>query len=559
MKMHPAQAGSRLQIRAGGDGSRRPARTTPPAPAVEKPEQTEGEEVVQRDVALEITDDLDKLLEILPPEPRQSLQERDDLLELIEVVLDLGRCAEARFPGDYEFLSGDYVSREDISHVVSRVGAFGKDNRAGIERTLHRISAIRNRSGDIVGLTCRVGRAVFGTIHIIRDIVESGKSILLLGRPGVGKTTMLREVARVLADDLRKRVVVVDTSNEIAGDGDVPHPGIGHARRMQVPQPDLQHSVMIEAVENHMPEVIVVDEIGTEQEAYAARTIGERGVQLVATAHGTTLENLLMNPTLSDLVGGILSVTLGDEEARRRGTQKTVLERRAPPTFDVVIEIQDKHTLVLHQDVGEVIDLTLRGSPPQPEIRVRNLEGRVEVLQASNLAEVTAASEPPPPVALPFPLPPEHRLEHVRIYPYAVSRNRLERAIFELKVSAAIVRNWDDADVILTLKGHDKRESKRLREKVQQHVPVYVMKSNTVNQMQEFLRYYFRIPKVDPEELAIREVQEGIKLVLKTSLPVELGPQAPTLRRLQHELVEKSNLRSRSKGVEPHRCVLIYK
>lgn len=528
-------------------------------PDLPGPARAEEAEAPVRDMALEISDDLDKLMDILPPEPRQALEEREALLELIEVVLDLGRRPEARFPGEYEFLSGDYVSRDDISHVVSRVGTFGKDNRAGIERTLHRISAIRNRAGDIVGLTCRVGRAVFGTIHIIRDIVESGRSILLLGRPGVGKTTMLREVARVLADELRKRVVVVDTSNEIAGDGDVPHPGIGHARRMQVPVPELQHAVMIEAVENHMPEVIVVDEIGTEQEAYAARTIAERGVQLVATAHGTTLENLLMNPTLSDLVGGIQSVTLGDEEARRRGTQKTVLERRAPPTFDVLIEIQDKHTLVIHQDVAEVIDLTLRGAPPQPEIRVRNLEGRVEVIQTSNLEEVTAAVEIPAGAEPSMALPPERRLENVRIFPYAVSRNRLERAIFELKVSAGIVRHWDDADVILTLKGQDKRESKRLREKALQNVPVYVLKGNTVSQMQEFLRQYFRIPRVDAEELAIREAEEGIRLVQKSSRSVELGPQGPALRRVQQEMIEKSNLRARSKGMEPNRRLLIYK
>lgn len=514
---------------------------------------------LKKEQALQITDDLDKLLEILPPEPRQCLEQREDLLDLIEVVLDLGRYPEARFPGDFEFLAGDYVTRSDLQYVVSRLGQFGKDNRAGIERTLHRISAIRNRAGDIVGLTCRVGRAVFGTIHIIRDIVESGHSILLVGRPGVGKTTMLREVARVLADDLRKRVVVVDTSNEIAGDGDVPHPGIGHARRMQVPEPDFQHAVMIEAVENHMPEVVVVDEIGTEREAYASRTIAERGVQLVATAHGTTLENLLMNPTLSDLVGGIQSVTLGDEEARRRGTQKTVLERKAPPTFDVVIEIQDKNTLVIHERVGDVIDHMLRGLPAQPEIRVRDPQGHVEIIQSSRLDEGQGGGEGRQPMLPAFPMPPEARLETVRIYPYAVSRNRLERALQDLRVSAVIVRNWDDADVILTLKGHDRRESKRLREKAQQNVPVYVLKSNTVTQMQEFLRHYFRIPKVDPEEMALREVEDGIKQVLRSARSVELSPQNGPLRRLQHEMVEKSNLRSRSKGVEPNRRVLIYK
>ena len=284
---------------------------------------------------LETTDDLDALLEALPPEIVDRVRTFANRADLLEVVMDLGRRPEARFTHGEEVLLDREVAEADIAYVIDRIGAFGDDNRAGIERTLHRISAIRNRAGKVVGLTCRVGRAVFGTIDIIRDIVEGGQSVLLLGRPGVGKTTMLREVARVLADDLGKRVIVVDTSNEIAGDGDIPHPGIGDARRMQVRTPTEQHAVMIEAVENHMPEVIVIDEIGTELEAAAARTIAERGVQLIGTAHGNTLENLMLNPTLSDLVGGIQTVTLGDEEARRRGTQKTVLERKAPPTFDV--------------------------------------------------------------------------------------------------------------------------------------------------------------------------------------------------------------------------------
>src|SRR3990172_3568496 len=297
----------------------------------------------------------------------------------------------ARFPGSVVYLSGTPTTREDIKHVTSRVGAFGKDNRAGIERTLHRISAIRNRQGEVIGLTCRVGRAVFGTVDIVRDVIEQGKSILLLGRPGVGKTTLLREAARVLADEFKKRVVIVDTSNEIAGDGDIPHPGIGGARRMQVAVPDLQHAVMIEAVENHMPEVIVIDEIGTEAEALAARTIAERGVQLVATAHGNTLDNLLQNPTLADLIGGIQAVTLSDEEARRRGTQKNALKRKEPPTFDVIIEIQNKDRLAVHHDVASVVDRFLRGAAPRPELRVRTDEGEVQITQPPVKVETWAA------------------------------------------------------------------------------------------------------------------------------------------------------------------------
>src|SRR5215469_8067713 len=324
-----------------------------------------------------VTDDLDQLLEVLPPHICDPLQALQDRRELLEVVMDLGREPEARLPGREVVLSTHAVRDEDIDYVLQRIGAFGDDNRAGIERTLHRISAIRNREGRIVGITCRVGRAVFGTVAIIRDIVESGRSILMMGRPGVGKTTLLREAARVLADDLAKRVMIVDTSNEIGGDGDIPHPAVGRARRMQVPTPSMQHAVMIEAVENHMPEVIVIDEIGTELEAAAARTIAERGVQLVATAHGNTLENLMMNPTLSDLLGGIQTVTLSDEEARRRGTQKSVLERKAPPTFDVLVEIRERDKVTVHMPLDETVDEALRGRIKPPQLRYKDEKGEI--------------------------------------------------------------------------------------------------------------------------------------------------------------------------------------
>src|SRR5574339_1298781 len=321
---------------------------------------------------LKITDDLDALLDVLPLDIRHAVEKANDSDNLLEIILDLGRIPTSRFVDREVNIRETEVTRAEIEYVDERTGEFDADNRAGIERTLHRISAIRNRRGAVVGLTLRVGRAVYGTVEIIRDIVESGKSILILGRPGVGKTTMLREVARVLADEFGKRVIVVDTSNEIAGDGDIPHPGIGDARRMQVRTPTDQHSVMIEAVENHMPEVIVIDEIGTELEAQAARTIAERGVQLIGTAHGNNLDNLMLNPTLSDLIGGIQSVTLGDEEARRRRTQKSVLERKAPPTFDVIIEIQDRERVAVHADVAETVDALLRGDALAPEMRWRD-------------------------------------------------------------------------------------------------------------------------------------------------------------------------------------------
>lgn len=512
--------------------------------------------------ALRITDDLDRLLDIFPPAVRKSLEARDDeLVDLIEVVADLGRRPEARFPGRFVLLSEEPVTRNDLRYVISRTGAFGKDNRAGIEATLHRISAIRNRAGDVVGLTARVGRAVYGTIDIIRDVVESGRSILMLGRPGVGKTTMLREVARVLADDLTRRVVIVDTSNEIAGDGDIPHPGIGLARRMQVPQPDLQHAVMIEAVENHMPEVVVVDEIGTEAEAYAARTIAERGVMLVATAHGNTLENLLMNPTLSDLVGGIQVVTLSDEEAKRRKTQKAVLERKAPPTFDVIVEIRDKNTLALHDDVASVIDLMLRGRSPEPEVRTRNAEGEVEVLQASNREDLETSERLEGLDDYPLaPPPPGHEpVEGARIFPYAVSRNRLLRAINTLNVPAEIVRNWDEGDLVLTVRGQEKRRSSTFDRMRQRNLPIFSIRANTTAQIQTFLEHYFRLPRAKQKELAVREAEEAVRSVLRSGQPVDLAPQSSDLRRLQHDLAEGASLGSRSLGVEPNRHVRIYK
>jgi len=508
----------------------------------------------------QVTDNLDQLLDVLPPQVRQCLEAQPDLDQLLEIVLDLGRPAEARFPSRVVELCEIEVTTKDIDYTVSRIGQFGKDNRAGIERTLHRISAIRNRQARIVGLTCRIGRAVYGTIDIIRDVVEAGRSILLLGRPGVGKTTKLREVARVLSDEFKKRVVIVDTSNEIAGDGDIPHPAIGRARRMQVASPELQHAVMIEAVENHMPEVIVIDEIGTEAEAFAARTIAERGVQLIATAHGNSLENLLMNPTLCDLVGGIQAVTLSDEEAKRRGTQKTVLERKAPPTFDVVIEIMEMDKLAIHHDVAKTVDKLLRGTPPRPEIRVRNPEGEVEVVQMSEGEAVTPKTAEPvsfniTPEQAERPLP-----QTVRVFPYGVSRNRLERAIRELRVPAYITKDWKDADIILTLKAHARKEPAKLREASGGNIPIYVIKSNTYTQIASALKSVFKISEFQNEELALQEAEDAIERVLSgEEETVDLTPQTSYIRRLQHQLVSQYDLVSESVGVEPYRHLRISK
>ena len=502
---------------------------------------------------VEIRDDLDALLAVLPPHIEKALRKINRGHELLEVVLDLGRVPEARFINDEVILSEREVTQEDIDYVVARISEFGEDNRAGIERTLHRISAIRNRKGRIVGLTCRVGRAVYGTVDIIRDIVESGKNILLLGRPGVGKTTMLREVARILAE--KKRVVIVDTSNEIGGDGDIPHPAIGRARRMQVPTPSLQHEVMIEAVENHMPEVIIIDEIGRELEAEAARTIAERGVQLIATAHGETLDNLMMNPTLADLVGGIESVTLSDEEARRRGTQKTVLERRAPPTFDVVIEIKDWNRLAIHHDVAEAVDAILRGNPIPAEIRYRSEDGRV-------LRE--RATLPPPSLEkAPF-LPkvkPKRELITIRGYLYGVGQNKARQAARKLQVPFIVVKDLNDSDVFLTLKSFYRKRPQPVVEAERRGIPVYVLRSNTVTQIEECLADIFDLDEEDRDPLAIamRETEEAIKKVLSGVPMVELSPQDARIRRQQHLMAAQARLSSYSVGKEPNRRVRIYR
>jgi stage III sporulation protein SpoIIIAA len=525
-----------------------------------------------------ITDNLDDLLKVLPTAIVHKLSELDRQDDLLEVILDLGRVPTARFIDNEVILREREVTREDIDYVVSRIGEFDADNRAGIERTLHRISAIRNRHGTIVGLTCRVGRAVYGTIDIIQDLVLSGKSLLLLGRPGVGKTTMLREAARILAE--KKRVVIVDTSNEIAGDGDVPHPAIGRARRMQVRMPTLQHEVMIEAVENHNPEVIVIDEIGRELEAVAARTIAERGVQLIGTAHGNTLENLLLNPTLSDLIGGIESVTLSDEEARRRGTQKTVLERRAAPTFDVLIEIQDRERLAVHHDVAQAVDAMLRGRAERPELRYRDGEGQVRIEAApttpqrrGRAAEAGYRRQTALPTVetrqgageLAFSPTPPHipeRLAPVRIYAFGVARNRLRQAIKTLGVPARIVDSLGGADVFVTLRSYYRKRQKIITDAENRRVPIYVLRSNTVGQMESFLSDLFEVRSVGVDEeleRSMEEAREGIQSVIAGTRSVDLTPASAYVRRLQHQMARQADLMSHSYGKEPKRRVRIFR
>ncbi|MBX2860683.1 MAG: AAA family ATPase [Vampirovibrio sp.] len=521
-----------------------------------------------------IENDLQLLIDILPERVRSALLKLD-INELTEVVLDLGRVPEARISGGTIVeLGTDQVSFDELNQLVKKVGSFNTDNRAGIPRTLHRISAIRNRQGEIIGLTCRVGKVVTGTIESIRDLIESGKSILMLGRPGVGKTTKLREVAKLLADEARKRVVIVDTSNEIAGDGDIPHPAVGRARRMQVSSPDRQKEVMIEAVENHTPEVIVVDEIGTEDESAAARTIAERGVILVATAHGSTLENLIKNPMLSDLVGGVQAVTLGDDEAKRRSTQKTVLEREKQPTFDIAVEIRDRNTLAIYPNVAEAVDHILRGWTLIPEVRkVDTQTGNVKVLQSDlNVLSDMVESEPPDVAEfLSASASPEGE-DTFRVFLYGISKVNLERIVERLHLTHVSATNHIyDANAVIALKGSARPGSKIMKLAEDYEVPVFIAKTNTMPQIQRALRESMdleagalvdRLVEEDTEEetdVALREAREAAQKILDGTLtvPAELAPRRSYIRRLQHELVENQGLISLSVGNEPNRHLKI--
>ena len=570
---------------------------------------------------MQITDNLDRLLAILPEKILTQINDHPQKDNLIEIVMDLGRPPEARFRNEVVYLGDLSIEKADIQHCVERVGMFGADNRAGIERTLHRISAIRNRGGEIIGLTCRIGRAVFGTIVMIRDLVKTGQSILLLGRPGVGKTTALREIARVLADDLNKRVVIIDTSNEIAGDGDIPHPAIGRARRMQVARPELQHQVMIEAVENHMPEVIVIDEISTELEALAARTIAERGVQLVGTAHGNQLANLIKNPTLSDLVGGIQAVTLGDDEARRRRSQKTVLERKAPPTFAIAVEMLERQRWVVHEDTAETVDGLLRGIEPASQIRTVDDNGEVSIVheqaQATNALVSNGAMIPTlssggwrasgkmtpvngfngkskkgldsqfekmlesswqtkEPESNKVRTPgPNGEDWPVYIYPYGIGRSQLEQVIGVLNLPISLTKDLDSADAVIALRSQIKHHS-RLRQMVKnRHLPIHAVKSNTIPQITRVLRQLLNLDDPnEPEAIDVRlftkagnddeiEALEEARLaveqiVIPQGQPVELLPRSAKVRKMQHELVEHYRLQSDSFGEEPNRRLRIY-
>jgi len=464
-----------------------------------------------------IHNDLEKLIQVFPDYIKEALHNHPSKSRLLEIVLDLGRRPEGRFLYGNEFISEKIVSWQDLDYTTKRLGTFSNDNRAGIERTLHRISCIRNREGIIIGLTCRIGRCIVGSIGIIRDLLDSNNSLLILGKPGVGKTTLIREISRVLSDEVEKRVVIIDTANEIAGDSDIPHAGIGRARRMQVSRFENQHNVMIEAVENHMPEVIIVDEIGTELEALAARTIAERGVKLVGTAHGNSLESLIKNPTLTDLIGGIQYVTLSDDEARRRGTQKTVLERKALPAFQVAIELNDKNFWTIHERVEESVDSLLQGQQPKLQTRTVTPEGKIKIEYSTTVFPNNSFFKQSYQTKQIFRNAPEstklfglkntetqvikHNLlktqkldqtfnkNKLTVYSYFVSINKINIICKTFGINVRSTKTLEEADLILASKLYFKENLKHQHLARENKIPVYIVNSNTVSQITNILKH----------------------------------------------------------------------
>nr|GLL16517.1 uncharacterized protein ycf45 [Ipomoea trifida] len=524
--------------------------------------------------------ELGRLLALLPEEMRRGVGEHPELHHLIEVVMDLGRKPLARFPSGDFVLSDHPITMQDLEHATSQVGDFAIDNRAGISRTLHRISAIRNRKGRIIGLTCRVGRALSGSANSLQDLVKLGASLLLIGPPGVGKTTIIRDIARMLANDYGKRVMIVDTSNEIGGDGDIPHAGIGNARRMQVPHTDMQHKVLIEAVENHMPQVIVIDEIGTKLEAMAASTIAQRGIQLVATAHGVTIENLVMNPALEMLVGGVQSVTLGDEEASRRGVQKSVLERKGPSAFSCGVEIISKTELRVHPKLEATVDAILsEGRHPIFEVRKINERSQEEVEEELTIQELHDRSDS---VIVGISQMngniPGHgdfisemnqgteencckNEDSLCLFLYGISEASVVQGIKQLKIDHAIefTDNISEADALLALQSKLKKNSGIQAAARSRGIPIYVSKltkaiETLVADCADGFEYFESEAKINVLERmdALEEARIAIEqVVIPKGEPVDLLPRPSNILLLQKDLISKYKLKSVRIGTEP--------
>ena len=549
-----------------------------------------------------LADDLNQLLDVLPKFISDPLQKHPNREQLIEIVLDIGRRPEARFANGTQYLSYRTIVWQDLDHILKRLGKFSGDNRAGIEKTLHRISSLRNRQGSVIGLTCRIGRAIFGTVSIIRDLLEQKKSILLLGRPGVGKTTAIREIARVLSDGMQKRVIIIDTSNEIAGDGDLPHPSIGKARRMQVSNHQNQHEVMIEAVENHMPEIIIIDEIGTELEAVAARTIAERGVQLVGTAHGNTLENLIKNPTITDLVGGIQYVTLGDEEAKRRGSSKSILERKAPPTFDAAVEIHDPKIWAIHDNIEQSVDFLLQGQsfPIQKRSLIKNTNTEIIVeckifynqkesntfqnnsLKSSGtekkqknsylLNRMTNEDKGKTKKILKNNL----EQEFTFLYVYGINNQDLKSLIKTLKLPIIITKEIQYADAILALANLVKNNRKLKQISHSKKITIHTIQSNSLLQIAKALRLLAKKSSIlNTKDKTINTTINGIinrefltpldetrlaieEIVVTKNIAIDLFPRPYSIRKQQHELVHHYRLIGITVGKDKNKRLRIF-
>ncbi|EPY22109.1 R3H domain-containing protein [Strigomonas culicis] len=302
------------------------------------------------------------LLSLLPAALREALVQHPDfaLSTVEEFFVHVGQDVEVR--GDDWVVRLPPPSLDDLHQLLARVGRFGADGRGCVPGTAHRVSVWRGRRGESLGVTLRVGRYVPNAAKALLPLALQG-SVLILSKAGKGKTTLLRDLSSSLAHEASMpRVTVVDTSNEIGGDGPLPMAFLGRCRRLQVARREDQGRSMIEVIQNHSPEFLVVDELANAEEADAAWSIAQRGVNLVGTCHGERLADLLQNRALNLLVGGAAHAFLSNEERRLRNkTKKTILERPHVSPFDFVVELHTRSKGHLYHDVNRAVDLLLDG------------------------------------------------------------------------------------------------------------------------------------------------------------------------------------------------------